>query len=116
MITGYHLMSDSMMTFHSPREIALQVAENVRQQRLRRNLTQEELASRSGVPLGTLRLFERTGRISLGGLVKLAMALGEERAILTLMKTEDLASLFDINERASRKRLRASGRKGGSHV
>ncbi|MHB8370765.1 MAG: helix-turn-helix domain-containing protein [Leptospirales bacterium] len=109
-------MDDFMMTFQSPREISLQVARNVQQQRLRRNLTQEELASRSGVPLGTLRLFERTGRISLGGLIKLAMALGEEGSMLKLMESRDPESLFDVHKGAPKKRLRASGRKGSSHV
>ena len=108
-------MNDPMMTLYSHREISLRIAQNVREQRLTRNLTQEELSLRSGVPLGTLRLFERTGRISLGGLVKIAMTLGGEMALLTLMESEAPVSLFDVKHKPAKKRVRASGRKGGHH-
>lgn len=105
-----------MMLLYSHQEISLRIARNVRQQRLTRNLTQEELTSRSGVPLGTLRNFERTGRISLGGLIKIAMALGEEMSLLGLMEPKAPANLFDIEKQPVSKRVRASGRKGGRHV
>ena len=39
------------------------------------NLTQEGLSARSGVPLATYRRFERTGKISLDGLLHIAYAL-----------------------------------------
>ncbi len=39
------------------RKISLRIVQNGRQQRLTRNLTQEDLASRSGLPLGNLRHF-----------------------------------------------------------
>lgn len=39
------------------------------------NLTQEGLALRSGVSFGTIKLFERRGKISLESLLKLAIAL-----------------------------------------
>lgn len=39
------------------------------------NLTQEGLSVRSGVPLATYRRFERTGKISLDGLLHIAYAL-----------------------------------------
>lgn len=39
-------------------------------------LTQEGLAQRSGVSLGSLKRFEHTGQISLESLLKLALVLG----------------------------------------
>ena len=104
-----------MINLYSPRELSSRIAQNVRRQRLDRNLTQEDLSARSGVPLGTLRTFERTGRISLAGLIKIAMALGEEIAILKLMEPGETVNLFDSKKKAS-KRIRATGRKGTSHV
>ena len=44
--------------------------------RKKAKLTQLELADRSGVPYGTVKLFERTGRISLKHLWMLASAVG----------------------------------------
>ena len=102
------------MNLYSHRELSNRIAQNVRRQRLDRNLTQEDLSARSGVPLGTLRTFERTGRISLSGLIKIALALGEENAILKLMEPGEAGNLFDSPQKAS-KRIRATGRKGTPH-
>ena len=51
------------------------MAERVKTRRLEMNLTQEGLSVRSGLPLATYRYFERTGKISLDGLLHIAYAL-----------------------------------------
>ena len=43
--------------------------------RLEMDLTQEGLAIRAGIPLATYRRFERTGKIALEGLLRVAYAL-----------------------------------------
>lgn len=53
-----------------------QLARNVQERRLAMGLTQAGLASRSGVPLGTLRKFEQTGAASIEVLIKLLMVVG----------------------------------------
>ncbi len=52
------------------------LAKNVQARRLAIGLTQAGLAARSGVPLGTLRKFERTGAASIETLFKLLMVVG----------------------------------------
>lgn len=52
------------------------LAEQVRRCRIDSGLTQQGLASRSGVSLPTLRKFEQKGLISLESFLKLAMVLG----------------------------------------
>ena len=52
--------------------------------RLGQNLTQVGLEQRSGVSLGTIKLFERTGKISLESLVKIAIALGTSEGFESL--------------------------------
>lgn len=52
--------------------------------RLGQNLTQVGLEQRSGVSLGTIKLFERTGKISLESLVKIAIALGRSEGFESL--------------------------------
>ena len=52
------------------------IAQRVRAARLGRGWSQEEIASRAGIPLPTYRLFERTGRIASPALIRVAAALG----------------------------------------
>lgn len=52
------------------------MADRVRDRRLARGWTQAELAERAGLALPTLKLFERTGHISLDRLLRIASALG----------------------------------------
>jgi transcriptional regulator with XRE-family HTH domain len=51
------------------------ISERARARRLHLQLTQEGLASRSGVSLGSIKRFERTGEISLRNLLQLALVL-----------------------------------------
>jgi transcriptional regulator with XRE-family HTH domain len=60
----------------TPAEVARGLADRVRGRRLHRGWTQEELAERAGVALPTLKLFERTGKISLDRLLRIASVLG----------------------------------------
>lgn len=65
------LLSDNI----SPEGKAKVLAERTKARRLEMNLTQEGLSARSGLPLATYRRFERTGKISLDGLLHIAYAL-----------------------------------------
>lgn len=69
--------------------VAADLARRLKSRRLARNLTQPGLAARSGVPLGTLKKFERTGSISLVSFVRLVVALGEQAGLERLMETDD---------------------------
>ena len=56
-------------------EIAKAIADRARRRRLDVGLTQLGLADRAGMSLSSLRRFERTGRVALLSLVRIAMAL-----------------------------------------
>ncbi len=60
----------------SQQEVMQEIAERAKFKRLEQNLTQEGLALRSGVSLGSIKRFERTGEISLKSLIDIALALG----------------------------------------
>ncbi len=77
-------------------DIALQLASRVRNARLAQSLTQEGLASRSGVPFGTLKKFERTGQIALVSFVRLITALGDEAALENLLVEQEFKTLDDV--------------------
>ena len=62
-----------------PADVAADLAKRLRTRRLARNLTQEGLARRSGVALGTLKKFERSGATSLVSFIRMVVALGKRR-------------------------------------
>jgi transcriptional regulator with XRE-family HTH domain len=59
----------------SPNDVRHEIASRFRLRRLEMNLTQQNLAERSGVSWGSLKRFETTGQISLDALLKLALVL-----------------------------------------
>lgn len=59
----------------TPGEISSEIAGRVKQRRLELNLTQAGISKRAGIKLPTYRKFERTGLISLEGLLRIAFAL-----------------------------------------
>ena len=75
------------------------LAQRVRKIRKRRSITQEKLASISGVSYGSIKRFETTGQISLLSLTKIAIALDladELRNIFTQVPYKDIQEV--INE------------------
>ena len=64
------------LEFMTPFEVAKLIAEAAKEKRLSLNMSQQTLSERSGVSLSVLKKFERTGRISLESLLKLAHILG----------------------------------------
>ena len=74
-----------MIHLQSPPEVAASIAERAKEKRLRLNITQKELAKRSGVSLGSIKRFEQTAEIPLKHLIRIAFA---------LYSTEDLNQLF----------------------
>lgn len=73
------------MQIKTTQEFVQDITAAAKARRLSLNLTQTGLAQRSGVSLGTLKKFERTGKISLHSLLNIAMALGA---------TQEFDSLF----------------------
>ncbi|WP_446425563.1 helix-turn-helix domain-containing protein [Mailhella sp.] len=71
------------------------LASSAKARRLELNITQAELAERSGVSLGSLRRFESTGEISLRSLLELALVLGELKEFSTLIHPLQTVSLFE---------------------
>lgn len=80
-------------------ELDLKLAQRVRNIRKRRSISQEKLASMSGVSYGSVKRFESTGQISLLSLTKIAMALDiadELRNVFSQVPYRDIKEV--INE------------------
>lgn len=60
----------------TPYEVSKEIAQRHRKLRKQHKMSQEEMAERSGVSLGSLKRFENTGKISLESLLKLIHLLG----------------------------------------
>jgi transcriptional regulator with XRE-family HTH domain len=69
------------------------IAKVAQEKRLSLNLSQQSLADRSGVSLGTLKKFERTGQISLESLLKIALPLECLNEFMGLFKPNELNAL-----------------------
>lgn len=80
-------------------ELDRKLAQRVRNIRKRRSISQEKLASMSGVSYGSIKRFETSGQISLISLTKIAMALDmadEIRNLFTKVPYKDIQEV--INE------------------
>lgn len=97
-------------TIQSPKEMARALAERVRARRLALAWTQEELAERAGIALSTYQQFERTGRISLERLLRLAVVLDARRGFEGLFAPPDLRSIEELEE-SERAPTRRRGRR-----
>ena len=89
--------------------IATELAVRVRNRRLAQNLTLEGLARRSGVALGTLKKFERTGQIALVSFIRLVITLKDEAAlenILLEQKFETLDEILQSGKKPKRGRIK----------
>ncbi|MEI3518161.1 MAG: helix-turn-helix transcriptional regulator [Clostridia bacterium] len=65
----------NMNFFSLETEVSIKIAEKAKAKRKYMKLTQQQLSDKSGVSLGSLKRFERTGEISLSSLLKIALVL-----------------------------------------
>lgn len=77
-------------------DIRLQIAQRCRHSRKQQLLTQQQLASRSGVSYGSLKRFEQKGEISLENLVAIAIALGFEDDFQHLFERKAYTSIEEV--------------------
>lgn len=98
------------ITDRSPREVLLSVAGRVKARRLELNLTQAELAKKSGLALATYRKFEQSGIIAFAKLLQVAFALDALDDFDTLFSQRRYLSTEDVlNEGKKRERARHNG-------
>lgn len=100
----------TMITLLTTAKAQEKLAKNVQARRLAIGFTQAGLASRSGVPLGTLRKFERTGAASIETLFKLLMVVGGLERMVDASAPEqgEFTSIDEVLE-ADRKPSRKHG-------
>ena len=85
------------LVWETAEELDKKLAQRVRNIRKRRAISQERLASMSGVSYGSIKRFESSGQISLISLTKIAMALDiadELRNIFTQVPYRDIQEVI----------------------
>lgn len=92
----------------TPQEIRRDIAARAQARRLACNMSQKELAARSGVSLGSVKRFETIGEISLKSLLAIALVLDDLEAFAGLFRPPRPENLFKTKESTPRKR---AGRK-----
>ena len=94
----------SSLQLHSPADLTRTIGQRLRQVRLLRGLTQEELAERSGVSLSTLKLLETQGKGSLQRLARIAGVLGIAGELRDLFRHPAGAGSIEEVKRSERHR------------
>ena len=96
--------------FLTPHDLIIQIAKQAKEKRLTLNFTQHSLSLRSGVSLGVLKKFERTGKISIESLLKIALVLDSLSEFSVLFKAKPLESYQTLDQLLKQK-TRKRGRK-----
>lgn len=88
----------------NPTDVLEDIAAKHKQMRKKQGMSQQELADRSGVSLGSLKRFEATGQISFESILKLAHVLNRLEDFDMIFKpgdaTEDIEKLFSDKTRS----------------
>lgn len=92
-------------------EIAQELAEQVKRLRLKKNMTQKDFVLKAGIAHMTYSKFERTGKMSLVGFLKVLRHLGRLKEISSILEIGDVESVglkeyYDENKE-NNKRIRA---------
>lgn len=97
------------MEIKSNREVLHQLGREVRGRRLRRNVTQSELAGRAQVAEGTVRRLENGQGSSVMNFLRITSVLGCRPSVKELLGREEIQSLEDMKP-VVRERARSARR------
>lgn len=102
----------SAFTQRNPVTISRAIGHRLRECRLAKGWTQEELAQRSGVAASTLKLLESKGQGSFQRLIRVAVALGVDGELRELFSRPAMIPSIEAVKRVSRQRAPRRKRKG----
>lgn len=89
-------MNKEFFILKTPYEISHDIAERAKAKRRLMRMSQQKLADRSGVSLGSVKRFEQTGEISLSSLLKIAMVLDCLKDFEKLFEKPEYKSIEEI--------------------
>ena len=80
----------------TPNDIAHELVEKIKQHRKKLKISQAQLASKSGVSLGSIKRFESRYEISLNSFIKILIALNLEQDLENLFTQKDYNSIDEV--------------------
>mgnify|MGYP003289712509 FL=1 len=89
-------MNSSFFNQKTPNEIARNLADKIKEHRKKLKISQEVLAQKSGVSLGSIKRFETKYEISLQSFIKIAIALDLDNDIENLFTQRTYASIDEV--------------------
>jgi transcriptional regulator with XRE-family HTH domain len=103
-----NILADNDFVFDAfnPVAIARGIADRMRERRLEMNFTQQWLAKKSGVSLGSLKRFESNHEISLSHLLMLAVVLDGTEEFTLLFSRRQFENIDQALKTSTKKRLR----------
>ena len=89
-------MNSFLFNPKTPNEIAKELVEKIKQHRKKLKISQAQLASKSGVSLGSIKRFESKYEISLNSFIKILIALNLEQDLENLFTQKNYASIDEV--------------------
>ena len=89
-------MNNQFLNQKTPNEIARNLADKIKEHRKKLKISQEVLAQKSGVSLGSIKRFETKYEISLQSFIKIAIALNLDNDIENLFTQRTYASIDEV--------------------
>ncbi len=92
-------MNNQFLNQKTPNEIAKSLADKIKEHRKKLKISQEVLAQKSGVSLGSIKRFETKYEISLQSFIKIAIALDLDNEFENLFTQKTYNSINEIINR-----------------
>ncbi len=89
-------MNNQFLNQKTPSEIAKNLAEKIKEHRKKLKISQEVLAQKSGVSLGSIKRFETKYEISLQSFIKIAIALDLDNDFEKLFSHQAYTSIDEV--------------------
>ncbi len=80
----------------TPNDIAHELVEKIKQRRKKLKISQAQLATKSGVSLGSIKRFESKYEISLNSFIKILIALNLEQDLENLFTQKNYNSIDEV--------------------
>ena len=89
-------MNDFLFNPKTPNDIAKELVEKIKQYRKKLKISQTQLATKSGVSLGSIKRFEAKYEISLNSFIKILIALNLEQDLENLFTQKCYNSIEEV--------------------
>ena len=89
-------MSGFFFNPKTPNDIAHELVEKIKQHRKKLKISQAQLASKSGVSLGSIKRFESKYEISLNSFIKILIAINLEQDLENLFTQKNYNSIDEV--------------------